>query len=92
VVVVELQGQLLARGAGRGELDSREGAIAVWEDGLAALELALGKVHMEHDSSCVWVEVVQQDFFAQACASSSRSRQLIDLNRMLGEWQILLCL
>jgi hypothetical protein len=43
----------LLGGAGRGELDSREGAIAVWEDGLAALELALGKVHVEHDSSCV---------------------------------------
>jgi hypothetical protein len=48
VVVVELQGQLLARGR---ELDSREGAIAMWEDGLMAFECALGKVSAERDAS-----------------------------------------
>jgi hypothetical protein len=44
-------------------LDSREGDITMWEDGLAAFELALGKVHTECDISHVQAEVVQQDFF-----------------------------
>jgi hypothetical protein len=46
VVVVELQGQLLVR---ERELDSKEYAITVWEDGLVASEHALGKVCMKHD-------------------------------------------
>jgi hypothetical protein len=70
VVAVKLQGQLLAR---ERELDSREGAIATWEDGLVAFECTLGKVHMERDASCVPADAVQQDFFTQACVSSSRS-------------------
>jgi hypothetical protein len=70
-VAAELQGQLLAQ---ERELDSREGAIIMWEDGLAAFECALGEVHTEHDDSRVRAEAVQQDFFAQARASSSRPR------------------
>jgi hypothetical protein len=64
----------------------------MWEDGLVAFECALGEVHTEHDDSRVRAEAVQQDFFAQACASSSRPRQLTNLNRRLEECQILLFL
>jgi hypothetical protein len=39
VVAIELQEQLLAQEV---ELDSREGTIIMWEDGLAASEHALG--------------------------------------------------
>jgi hypothetical protein len=46
-LVVELQEQLLAR---ERELDSREGTIAMYEDGLLAFEHALGRVHMDHDA------------------------------------------
>jgi hypothetical protein len=77
VVAIELQGQVLAR---ERELDSREGIIAAWEDGLVAFERTLGKVHVEHNISHVWAEAVQQDFTAQSCASSSRSKRLTDLN------------
>jgi hypothetical protein len=48
-VVVELRGQLLA---GERELNSREGAIVAWEDGLAAFECTLGRVHVECDAEC----------------------------------------
>jgi hypothetical protein len=47
-MAVELQEKLLAR---ERELDSREGTIAVWEDGLVAFERALGKVDMERGTS-----------------------------------------
>jgi hypothetical protein len=60
-VVIELQEHLFDE---ERELDSREGAIAAWEDGLVAFECALGKVLKERDASCVQVEAVQQDFFA----------------------------
>jgi hypothetical protein len=46
-LVIELQEQLLAR---ERELDSREGTIAMYEDGLLAFEHALGRVHMDHDA------------------------------------------
>jgi hypothetical protein len=55
-VEIKLQGQLLAQ---ERELDSREGGIAMWEDGLAALECTLGKVCMEHDTNHVRAEAVQ---------------------------------
>jgi hypothetical protein len=45
-VAVELREQLLAR---ERELDSREGTISMWENGLAASKRALGRVRMEHD-------------------------------------------
>jgi hypothetical protein len=47
-VAIKLQKQLLAR---ERELDSREGAIVMWEDGLAAFEHALEKVGTERDAS-----------------------------------------
>jgi hypothetical protein len=55
-VAVKLQGQLLTWGR---ELDSREDAIATWDDGLAAFERALGKVCTERDASRVRAEAVQ---------------------------------
>jgi hypothetical protein len=71
VVAVELQGQLLAR---ERELDSREGAITAWEDGLAAFEHTLGEVMKECCTGHIRAEAVQQDFFAQAHVSHSRSK------------------
>jgi hypothetical protein len=59
-VVVELQGQLLAR---ERELDSREGAVVTWEEGLAAFVHTCGEVHVEHDASDAHADAVQQDFF-----------------------------
>jgi hypothetical protein len=38
------------------ELESREGAIATWEDGLVAFKRALGRVHSERDASRVQAE------------------------------------
>jgi hypothetical protein len=53
VVATELQEQLLAR---EKQLGSREGTVAVWEDGLSASERALGRVCMEHDIEHVQAE------------------------------------
>jgi hypothetical protein len=47
-MAIELQEQLLVR---ERELDSWEGAIAAWDDGLVAFECAQGKVHTERDAS-----------------------------------------
>jgi hypothetical protein len=70
-VTIELQGQLLAR---ERELDSREGAMVMWEEGLAALACTLGEERTECDVCCVCADAIQWDFFAQACASSSMSK------------------
>jgi hypothetical protein len=48
-VAGELRGQLLAW---ERELDSREGAISVWEDGLVASECTLGRACVDHDAAC----------------------------------------
>jgi hypothetical protein len=50
-----LQGQLLTWEM---ELDSREGATTVWEDGLVAFKCALGKVLTECDTGRVRAEAV----------------------------------
>jgi hypothetical protein len=50
VVAVERYEQLLTW---EWELNSREGAIAKWEDGLAAFDHALGMVRTERDGSHV---------------------------------------
>jgi hypothetical protein len=55
VVIIELQGQLLAQ---ERELDSREGAIVTWEEGLAAFARVLGEVRMECDVSHACVDAV----------------------------------
>jgi hypothetical protein len=84
-----LQEQLLAR---ESKLNSREGAIAVWEDRLIGFECALGSVRTECDAKCVQAKAVQQDFLVRMRASSSMSKQLTNLNRMLEECQIVLFL
>jgi hypothetical protein len=54
-VTIELQGQLLAK---ERELDSWKGAITTWEDGLASIKHALGKVLTERDVGRAQAEVV----------------------------------
>jgi hypothetical protein len=76
-VAIELREQLLAQ---ERELESREGAIAGWEDGLAAFEHALGRVHREHDTHHVQAEAAQQYYFARTHAFTSQSKQLISLS------------
>jgi hypothetical protein len=49
VVDDELREQLLTR---ERELDSREGAIAAWVDGLVAFKRALGRACTKHDVEC----------------------------------------
>jgi hypothetical protein len=56
------------------ELDSREGTIVTWDDGLVTFERSLRQVHVEQDASHVQAEAVQRDFSAQARASNSRSK------------------
>jgi hypothetical protein len=48
VAAIKLWEQLLSW---ERELETREGAIAAWEDGLVAFERALGRVRMECDTS-----------------------------------------
>jgi hypothetical protein len=52
---VKLQEQLLAR---ERELDSREGAIAAWEDVLVAFACALGEARMKCDTKRAQAEAV----------------------------------
>jgi hypothetical protein len=53
---------------------------------------ALGDACKECDASRVRVDAARRDFFTQACASSSRFKQLTDLGRMLEERKTFLCL
>jgi hypothetical protein len=77
-VTIELQGQLLAW---ERELDSREGAIITWEEGLVAFARTLGEVRTERDASRACADAVQWDFFTQACASCSQSDSSLTLAR-----------
>jgi hypothetical protein len=70
-VVIELQEQLLAR---ERDLDSREGAIIAWEEGLVAFACVLKEVRVKLDASHTCADAVQRDFFSQARASSSQSK------------------
>jgi hypothetical protein len=70
-VPIELQEQLLSR---ERELDSQEGAIIAWEEGLVAFAPTLGEVHMECDTSRARADAIQWDFFSQMRASSSWSK------------------
>jgi hypothetical protein len=88
-VVVELQEQLLAR---ERELDSREGVVVAWKEGLAAFMHMLRVVRAECNASHVCANAIQWDFFAQVCTSSSRFKQLSGLGQTLEECQILLYL
>jgi hypothetical protein len=58
-VDVELQEKLLAQ---KRELDSREGAIVAWEEGLVAFPRTLREVHAKRDTSRARADAVQWDF------------------------------
>jgi hypothetical protein len=73
-------------------LDSREGAIALCEDGLAASEHALGRACAERDAECPQAEAAWQDYHFGLHAFSSGSKHSINFNQMLEEHQILLFL
>jgi hypothetical protein len=62
----------------------------MWEEGLAAFAHVLGEVCAECDGS--QIDAVQRDFFTQARASNSQSKQLTNLGWTLEECQILLWL
>jgi hypothetical protein len=70
-VAVELEEQLLAQ---ERELESREGAIVMWEEGLVAFTRALREVRTKCDASHAHVNAFQRDFFSQAHASGSQSK------------------
>jgi hypothetical protein len=55
VVTVELQGQLLVQ---ERELNSHDGAIITWEEGLASFVHALEEVHAECDAICAHADAV----------------------------------
>jgi glucokinase len=66
--------------------------VVALEEGLVAFERMLGEVHAKRDACHVRASAVQRDFFAQACTSSSKSKQLTNLSWTLEEHQILLSL
>jgi hypothetical protein len=88
-VVNELWEQLLAQ---MKEMDSREGTITVWEDGLAASVRALGRARMEYDAKCAQAEATQQDCLTRMHAFTSNAMYFINFNQMLEECQIILSL
>jgi hypothetical protein len=55
----------------------------MWEEGLAAFAHVLGEVCAECDGS--QIDAVQRDFFTQARASNSQSKQLTNLGWTLEE-------
>jgi hypothetical protein len=69
--------QLLAQ---ERKLDSREGAIVAWEDGLAAFERALGRACMERDAERAQAEAVRQDFLTKTRAFTSNSKHSINFS------------
>jgi hypothetical protein len=50
------------------ELESREGAVAAQEDGLATSDGTLGMMCMERDAERAWAKAVRQDYLARTCA------------------------
>jgi hypothetical protein len=81
--------QLLAQ---ERELDSREGAVIAWDEGLMVFARALGEASTECNTSRARVDAVRRDFSAQVCTSSSWYGQLNALSRLLEEHASLLCL
>jgi hypothetical protein len=79
-VADKLWEQLLAR---ERDLDSREGTIAAWEDGLLAFEFAIGRVCVEHNAESTQAEATWQDNIARIRALTSSSKHSINFNRML---------
>jgi hypothetical protein len=70
-------------------LGSREGAVIAWEDGLIAIECALGRACMEHHAEHAQTEAVQHDYLTKSCTLTSYTKHSLDFNRMLEEHQIL---
>jgi hypothetical protein len=83
----ELQVQILAR---ERELDSREGAITTWEDGLAASQRTHGRPCMECNDEHAQAKVVWQNSLIRMHAFTFNSKHSINFNRMLEESQIFL--
>jgi hypothetical protein len=79
-IAIELREQLFIQ---EKELDSWEHALTTREDDLAASECALGRVHVEYDAKCDWVEAVQQDYRARLGASIAGCRGSFDFNWIL---------
>jgi hypothetical protein len=88
-VVEELQEQLLAR---EQEMNSREGAIATWEDGITSSERSLGRACMERNANHAQTEAIRQDYLTRSRALTSSFKDSINFNKMLEECQILLSL
>jgi hypothetical protein len=88
-VAVKLSGQLL--GWERG-LDSREGAIVVWENGLAASECALGRAGVECDAKCDQAKAIRQDYRARIHAFMAGCWCSFNFDWILEEHRILLSL
>jgi coenzyme F420-reducing hydrogenase alpha subunit len=66
----------------------------MWVEGLATFAHALGEACKECDASHARAraDAAEWEFSAQVRASGSKSKQLINLGRMLEERKILLCL
>jgi hypothetical protein len=61
-IAVEFQEQLLAR---ERELDSREGTLTTWENGLVASKSALGRACMERNIECAQANAARSDYQAR---------------------------
>jgi hypothetical protein len=81
-VADKLWEQLLAR---ERDLDSREGTIAAWEDGLLASEFSIGRVYVEHNAESAQAEATWQDNIARIRAFTSSSKHSINFNQMLED-------
>jgi hypothetical protein len=52
------------------ELDEWENALKATENGVVAIEHALGRAHMECDAKHDWVMAIQQDYRARLRSST----------------------
>jgi hypothetical protein len=81
-VAVELWEQLLAW---ERELESREGAVVVREDGLASSECALGRIHMEHNAKHTQAKAIRQDYLARMRTFTASCRHSFNFDQILEE-------
>jgi hypothetical protein len=88
-VIDELQEQLLAL---ERELDSQEGTVVTWEEGLTTFAHVLGEASTEHDASSAHADVIRCDFSDQVRTSSTRSGRHNTLSRIVEECAALPCL
>jgi hypothetical protein len=73
-------------------VDSREGAIMAWEDGLAATECALGRARAECDAECDRAKAARQDYWATIRTFTAGCKHSFIFDRILQEHRILLSL